>query len=61
MMEESPTESRPLLNSDAQEYGREKTSRKAMYDFLEGKTTLGDNDVPTEGIEMKPIAKIKRV
>ena len=27
----------------------------------EGNTTLGDDDVPTEGIEMKPIAKIKRV
>ena len=26
-----------------------------------GKTTLGDDDVPAKGIEMKPIAKIKRV
>ena len=44
MMEESPTESRPLLNSDGRQYyrrDRENTSRSAIYDFLEGKTTLG--------------------
>ncbi len=35
---------------------------KASSETQERRTdTVGDNDVPTEGIEMKPIAKIKRV
>ena len=41
MMEESPTESRPLLNSNGFGGEREKTSRRAAYDFIEGKTTIG--------------------
>ena len=41
MMEESPTRIRPLLNSNGFGGEREKTSRRAAYDFIEGKTTIG--------------------
>ena len=39
-MEESPTESRPLLNNVVGGE-RKPTSRRAAYNFIEGKTTVG--------------------